>query len=60
MPDAEIVGHDEDPLTTADVEREFASSTPRAVVPAPSGPSRTERVAASSRCLTPVASSLDS
>ena len=29
MPDAEIVGHDEQPLTTADVEREFASSTPR-------------------------------
>jgi putative membrane protein len=29
MPDAEIVGHDEEPLTTADVEREFASSTPR-------------------------------
>ena len=28
MPDAEIVGHDEQPLTTADVEREFASSTP--------------------------------
>ena len=26
MPDAEIVGHDEEPLTTADVEREFASS----------------------------------
>jgi putative membrane protein len=24
MPDAEIVGHDEEPLTTADVEREFA------------------------------------
>ena len=29
MPDAEIVGHDEQPLTTADVEREFASSSPR-------------------------------
>jgi putative membrane protein len=29
MPDAEIVGHDEQPLTTADVEREFANSTPR-------------------------------
>ena len=27
MPDAEIVGHDEEPLTTADVEREFASTT---------------------------------
>ena len=26
MPDAEIVGHDEVPLTTADVEREFAST----------------------------------
>ena len=24
MPTAEIVGHDEAPLTTADVEREFA------------------------------------
>jgi len=30
MPDAEIVGHDEQPLTTADVEREFAATTPRA------------------------------
>ena len=30
MPDAEIVGHDEQPLTTADDEREFANSTPRA------------------------------
>lgn len=29
MPDAEIVGHDEEPLTTADVEREFASTAPR-------------------------------
>jgi putative membrane protein len=29
MPDAEIVGHDEQPLTTADVEREFASTTAR-------------------------------
>ena len=29
MPDVEIVGHDEQPLTTADVEREFASTTPR-------------------------------
>ena len=29
MPDAEIVGHDDEPLTTADVEREFASSAPR-------------------------------
>ena len=29
MPDAEIVGHDEQPLTTADVEREFAASAPR-------------------------------
>ena len=28
MPAAEIVGHDEAPLTTADVEREFASTTP--------------------------------
>jgi putative membrane protein len=26
MPDAEIVGHDDTPLTTADVEREFAKS----------------------------------
>ena len=26
MPDAEIVGHDEQPLTTADVEREFAKT----------------------------------
>ena len=25
MPDAEIVGHDEEPLTTADMEREFAA-----------------------------------
>jgi putative membrane protein len=29
MPDAEIVGHEEHRLTTADVEREFASTTPR-------------------------------
>jgi putative membrane protein len=29
MPDAEIVGHDEITLTTADVEREFASSHPK-------------------------------
>jgi putative membrane protein len=29
MPDAEIVGHDEVALTTADVEREFANSHPR-------------------------------
>lgn len=28
MPAAEIVGHDEEPLTTADVEREFAGSVP--------------------------------
>lgn len=28
MPDAEIVGHDEVPLTTADIEREFARSVP--------------------------------
>ncbi|MDJ0770304.1 MAG: cytochrome c oxidase assembly protein [Ilumatobacter sp.] len=28
MPDAEIVGHDEEPLTTADVERAFAQSVP--------------------------------
>ncbi len=28
MPSAEITGHDETPLTTADVEREFASTTP--------------------------------
>lgn len=28
MPDAEIVGHDEVPLTTADVEREFARTAP--------------------------------
>jgi putative membrane protein len=28
IPAAEIVGHDDTPLTTADVEREFASSTP--------------------------------
>ncbi|HEY3485394.1 MAG TPA: cytochrome c oxidase assembly protein, partial [Ilumatobacteraceae bacterium] len=28
MPDAEITGHDEDPLTTADVEREFAHMPP--------------------------------
>lgn len=26
MPDAEIIGHDENPLTTADIEREFARS----------------------------------
>ncbi len=26
MPDSEIVGHDEVPLTTADVEREFATT----------------------------------
>ena len=26
MPTAEIVGHDEDPLTNADVEREFATT----------------------------------
>jgi hypothetical protein len=26
MPDAEIVGYDESPLTTADVEREFAAT----------------------------------
>ncbi len=29
MPTAEITGHDEDPLTTADVEREFSQSRPR-------------------------------
>ena len=36
MPDAEIVGHDEEPLTTADVEREFATSStpPRAALSA--------------------------
>lgn len=28
MPDAEIVGHDEVPLTTADIERAFATSVP--------------------------------
>ena len=28
MPDAEIVGHDEHPLTTADIEREFARTVP--------------------------------
>jgi putative membrane protein len=28
MPDSEIVGHDEIPLTTADVERAFAQTTP--------------------------------
>ncbi len=28
IPTAEIVGHDEEPLTTADVEREFASTNP--------------------------------
>jgi hypothetical protein len=28
MPKAEIIGHDETPLTTADVEREFANTTP--------------------------------
>lgn len=28
MPKAEITGHDETPLTTADVEREFANTTP--------------------------------
>ena len=28
IPQAEIVGHDDTPLTTADVEREFASTTP--------------------------------
>jgi putative membrane protein len=28
IPEAEITGHDETPLTTADVAREFASSTP--------------------------------
>jgi putative membrane protein len=28
IPPAEITGHDEDPLTTADVEREFANTTP--------------------------------
>jgi putative membrane protein len=27
MPDAEIVGHDEVPLTTADIEREFAANS---------------------------------
>jgi len=28
MPASEIVGHDETPLTTEDVEREFASTRP--------------------------------
>jgi putative membrane protein len=28
IPSAEIIGHDEVPITTADVEREFAASTP--------------------------------
>jgi putative membrane protein len=28
MPDSEIIGHDDSPLTTADVDREFARSAP--------------------------------
>jgi putative membrane protein len=28
MPDVEIIGHDDTPLTTADVEREFAGTSP--------------------------------